>query len=69
MATSEHREQTGVEVKLEFIIKELDEIKEKLEKKYVTAEEFKPVKIVVYGMVALILTTVMGALIGLIIIK
>jgi uncharacterized membrane protein len=61
------REQTGIEVKLEFIIKELDEIKLKLEKNYVTAEEFKPVKTIVYGLVTLILTAVMVALIALVI--
>jgi ABC-type phosphate transport system permease subunit len=63
------REQTGIEVKLEFIIKELDEIKLKLEKNYVTAEEFKPVKTIVYGMVALILTSVVVALIALVVKK
>jgi hypothetical protein len=66
---AEGREQTGIEVKLEFIIKELDEIKLKLEKNYVTAEEFKPVKTIVYGMVALILTGVVTALIALVLKK
>ena len=33
--TEERRAQSGVEVKLEFIIKELDEIKAKLENNYV----------------------------------
>lgn len=61
------REQTGIEVKLEFIIKELDEIKLKLEKNYVTAEEFKPVKTIVYGMVSLVLIAVVGALITLVV--
>ena len=61
------REQTGIEVKLEFIIKELDEIKAKLEKNYVTSEEFKPVKTIVYGMVALVLTTVVGGIVALVV--
>lgn len=60
MANAERREQTGIEVKLDFIIKEIDEIKVKLEKNYVSQEEFKPVKQVVYGMVAIILATVVG---------
>lgn len=65
--TEERRQQTGVEVKLEFIIKELDEIKAKLEKNYVSQEEFKPVRNLAYGMVTVILTTVIGSLIALII--
>lgn len=63
------REPTGIEVKLEFIIRELDEIKAKLEKNYVTAEEFKPVKTIVYGMVSLILIAVVGSIIGLVVIR
>jgi len=65
--TEERRQQSGVEVKLEFIIKELDEIKAKLEKNYVSQEEFKPVRNLVYGMVTIILTAVIGSLIALII--
>lgn len=65
----ERRTQTGVEVKLDFIIKEIDEIKMKLEKHYVSQDEFKPVKTIVYGMVAIILTAVVVALITLIINK
>lgn len=61
--------QSAVDVKLEFIIKELDEIKAKLEKNYVTAEEFKPVKNIVYGLVSLILTAVVGTLITLVVNK
>ena len=60
MTNVERREQTGIEVKLDFIIKEIDEIKVKLEKNYVSQEEFKPVKQVVYGMVSIILVTVVG---------
>lgn len=65
--TEERREQSGVEVKLEFIIKELDEIKTKLEHNYVTQEAFKPVRNLVYGMVTLILTAVVGALVALVV--
>lgn len=65
--TEERREQTGVEVKLEFIIRELDEIKAKLEHNYVTEDKFTPIRNIVYGMVALILTSVCGALIALVI--
>lgn len=64
--TEERREQSGIEVKLEFILKELDEIKAQLEKKYVSQSEFAPVKNIAYGMVGLILTAVVGALLTLI---
>lgn len=65
--TEERRQQTGVEVKLEFIIKELDEIKAKLEKNYVSQEAFIPVKNTVYGLVSLILITVFGAFLRIVI--
>jgi len=45
------------------------EIKQRLDSKYVTKEEFDPVKKLVYGIVALILTAVMGALLGMVILK
>lgn len=64
---NERREQSGVEVKLEFIIKELDEIKAKLEKNYVSQEEFRPVKTIVYGMVGIILATVITSLVYLVV--
>lgn len=63
----ERRAQSGIEVKLEFIIKELDEIKLKLERNYVSQEEFKPVKNLVYGIVSIILTAVIVAFVALII--
>ena len=59
--------QSAIDVKFEYIIKELDEIKKKLELKYVTAEEFKPIKMLVYGLVALILTSVFGALVAMVV--
>jgi hypothetical protein len=45
------------------------EIKQKLEIDYCTKAEFDPVKKVVYGLVGLILTAVVGSLIALVIIK
>jgi len=39
-------------------------IQEKLEGHYVTKEEFDPIKKVVYGMVTLILTSVLAALLA-----
>jgi hypothetical protein len=48
---------------------EVSEIKRKIDHHYVTKTEFDPVKKVVYGIVALILTAVVGALVGLVILR
>lgn len=54
---------------VKHIREEVSEIKEKLEGRYVTKTEFEPVKKVVYGIVALILVAVVGALVGLVVLK
>ena len=54
---------------INYIKTEVAEIKASLEAKYVTQMEFDPIRKVVYGMVSLILVGVIGALIGLVIIK
>lgn len=46
---------------------DVHEVKRKLEADYITRTEFDPVKKIVYGLVALVLTGVIGALITLII--
>ena len=51
------------------IKEDVRDIKEKLEKNYVTQDQFEPVKKIVYGLVGLILVAVVGALIGLVITK
>ncbi len=51
---------------VEFIKINVSEMKDKMEKDYVTQDEFKPVKNIVYGLVGLILTSVVGALIALV---
>lgn len=59
-----------VEATLEFIKRDIHEIKEsmkELKKTYVTQDEFEPVKKIVYGLVALILTSVIGGLLAIII--
>jgi hypothetical protein len=56
-----------VAVDIKYIKEELAEIKVKLDRKYVTQTEFKPVKSIVYGAVGVILVTVIGALITLVI--
>ncbi len=45
------------------------DIKKKIESDYVTQDQFNPVKSIVYGLVGLLLTSVVGALLGLVILK
>jgi len=54
---------------IEQIKKDTTEIKIRLESNYVTKDQFAPVQKIVYGMVGLILVTVVGALLTLVIIK
>ena len=67
--TEDRRTQTGIEVKIDYIIERVKEIENKLEHNYVSQDEFRPVKAIAFGMVALILTSVVGALLTLILIK
>ena len=53
---------TNIELKV-------NKIEDKLERSYVTREEFDPIKKIVYGMVITIFIAVLGALIKLVIIK
>jgi len=60
-----------LETHLEYIRGDIEDIKKSLAdlgSHYVTREEFKPVKAVVYGLVGLLLTGVMTAILGLVII-
>lgn len=59
-------EETSVSVKLDYIQRDISEIKDRLEKDYVTRQELDPIKKIVYGLVGLILTSVFGALMFLI---
>lgn len=54
---------------IEYIKTDVKDIKDKLESHYVTTEEFDPIKKIVYGIVALVLTGVVGALLALVIRK
>lgn len=51
---------------IEYIKSDVTEIKDKMNKDYVTQEEFKPIRNIVYGMVTMTLTAVVGALLTLI---
>jgi hypothetical protein len=56
-----------IHVELRYIRRDLDDIKSKMDDSYVTKDEFAPVKNLVYGLVTLILTAVVGALIALVV--
>ena len=52
---------------LEYIKRDISEIKSSLRADYVTREEFSPIKSIVYGLVGIVLTSVIGALVALVI--
>lgn len=51
---------------INYIKTDIKDIKSKLESDYVTQEEFRPIRNLVYGMVSLVLTGVLGALVSLV---
>jgi hypothetical protein len=66
----------GLEVKIaviqndvDYLKGRVDEISDKLDDKFVTQTEFDPIRKLVYGIVALILTAVVGALLSFVINK
>jgi len=66
--------QLGIDIavianKVDNIDRTVRDIQGKLEKDYVTQDEFTPVKNIVYGMVGTVLLAVIGALIALVINK
>lgn len=54
---------TGIQKDIEYIKVNLSEISTKLDSKYVTREEIDPMKKVVYGCVAITLTSVLSTVI------
>ena len=54
---------------LSYIREDVTEIKSQLRGSYVSKDEFEPIKKIVYGLVGLILVAVVGALMGLVIVK
>jgi hypothetical protein len=62
----------GTKVTLEYIRRDIEEIKEDikdLKDDFITRAEFEPVKKLVYGIVALVLTGVISAVLGLVLIS
>lgn len=54
---------------IEYIKDSIDKIEKKLDNKYVTKDEFAPVKLIVYGLVGMILVAVIGAVIALVVVS
>lgn len=52
---------------ISYIKSEIQEMSKRLCESYVTKEEFDPIKKVVYGLIGLILTAVIGGLIALVV--
>ena len=59
----------ALDLKFGFLQSTLNEIKDIVLNKYVTIEAFKPVRSLVYGMVSLMLASIVGGIMTLIIIK
>ncbi len=60
---------TRFEVKLDQALKELEELKTAINVNYVTKLEFWPVRALVYGFAALVFTSVVGAVLALVIMR
>lgn len=52
---------------MNYIKEKINDIDSKVSSGYVTKEEFEPIKKIVYGVVSLILTAVVGAIVALVI--
>ena len=58
---------SSLKTDIDYIKRDVTDIKETLKTNYVTRDEFTPVKSIVYGMVGIILIAVFGALIALVV--
>lgn len=56
-----------LESNMSYIKEKLDDIDKKVSSGYVTKDEFEPIKKIVYGLVSLILTAVVGAIVALVV--
>jgi len=59
----------GISVKLDHAIGDIGSLKTLIREDFVSRHEFDPVKKVVYGMVGLVLTAVLAALIALVVMR
>lgn len=66
---NEHMSEGGMVASLKYIQRDIAEINKKLDDKYVTKDQFDPVKNIVYGLVAIILIAVAGALVALVVLN
>lgn len=62
-------EQEKLLIEIGYVKRDLEKLFDIVDNRFVTKDEFAPVQKLVYGLVALILIGVFGALIGLVIIK
>jgi hypothetical protein len=69
MPNNYDRALSRIETKLEQVETELKEIWNKLDQKFVTQDQFSPVKTLVYGMVGLVMTAFMIGLLALVFVK
>lgn len=67
--SKDHTDLAVIANDISYIKADITEIKRKLDADYVTREEFDPIKKIVYGIVSLVLTSVVIALITLVINK
>lgn len=58
-----------IATKIDYIQRDVADIKFKLEAQYITIDQFEPVKKIVYGMVSVILLGVIGAITALVVKK
>lgn len=56
-----------VQTDVTYLKEKIDTIDKKLDAQYVTQDEFDPIRKLVYGIVGLILTAVVGALISIVV--
>lgn len=54
---------------IKYIVEKVEAIERKVDAQYVTKVEFEPIKKIVYGLVGLILVTVVGAVLALVVIR
>ena len=66
-AQAAHALASTTSTKLDAIKESIDDLKARLDTKYVTVEAFDPVRNIVFGMAALMMIAVVGALIALVV--